>query len=208
MGKSVAKKTEQILESSPYLLRALDGGYANISEVARKIAGEMGEKASLIAVRAAVKRFSEGRSSNSSANENRIKRLLKESKLELATGISVIVVNQAAYENLRIRPKNTLSVVKSKTGVTIVCPDDYLASLEAKLHRHDIFIKNRDLVSLSLITPEKIEDTPGVVAFITDKLAENGINLKEFLSSYRDTMMILEKKDSLKAYQLMERLIS
>ncbi|MEK6843141.1 MAG: ACT domain-containing protein, partial [Candidatus Micrarchaeota archaeon] len=69
-------------------------------------------------------------------------------------------------------------------------------------------IKNKDLVSLNLITPEKIEDTPGVVAFLADKMAENGINLKEFLSSYKDTLLILEKKDSLKAYQLMEQLIS
>ncbi|MBI5225488.1 hypothetical protein HY989_06475 [Candidatus Micrarchaeota archaeon] len=211
MPKSVARKTAQFLESSPYFLRAIDGGFANISEIARKISIEFKEKgqtASLVAIRAAVKRFSENRSANFSQNESKVKRLLKETKLELSTGISVIVINPMAYENLKIRPKNAISIVKSRSGVTVVCSDDYLPFIESKLHRHDILIKNKDLVSLSLITPEKIEDTPGVVAFIADKMAENGINLKEFLSSYKDTLLILEKKDSLKAYQLMEQLIS
>ncbi len=211
MKKSIAGQTEEFLESQPYLLKALDGGFANISEVARKISEEFGRtarKPSHVAIRAAVKRYSESRKKTSIISEASILKLLRESELDMATGISVIVLDNSAYETVKLRLRCALSIVKSRSGVTISLPDEKLPEIEAKIHRHDYFIKNRDLVSITLITPEKIEDTPGVVAFITDRLAENGINLKEFLSSYRDTVLILEKKDSMKAYQLIEKLIS
>ncbi|MEK6954892.1 MAG: ACT domain-containing protein [Candidatus Micrarchaeota archaeon] len=211
MGKSVARRVGERLESQPYLLKAIEGGYANLSEIARKLQREMrerGERGSIEAVRAAVKRIAEEKEIAAGSSESKIRKLLKGSKLELSTKISVLVVASRAYDSLRAHLHESLSIVKSRSGVTIVLPDEYVPELKKHVHSHDILIENNDLVALSLITSENIEEVPGVVAYLTGKLAENGINLKEFLSSYRDTVMILEKKNSLKAYQLLERLIA
>ncbi|HLC48248.1 MAG TPA: ACT domain-containing protein [Candidatus Norongarragalinales archaeon] len=210
MGKSVAARVWEKLEAQPYLLKAIEGGYANLSEIARKLQREMigkGEGGSIEAVRAAVKRIAEEKEAATGSAEGKIRKLLKGGKLELSTKISVLVLAAVAYDSLKLHLHDALSVVKSRSGVTIVLPDEHVEELKKRVHSHDILIENKDLVVLSLITSENIEEVPGVVAYLTGKLAENGINLKEFLSSYRDTVMILGKKDSLKAYQLLERLI-
>ena len=206
----MAARVWEKLEAQPYLLKAIEGGYANLSEIARKLQREMigkGEGGSIEAVRAAVKRIAEEKEAATGSAEGKIRKLLKGGKLELSTKISVLVLAAVAYDSLKLHLHDALSVVKSRSGVTIVLPDEHVEELKKRVHSHDILIENKDLVVLSLITSENIEEVPGVVAYLTGKLAENGINLKEFLSSYRDTVMILGKKDSLKAYQLLERLI-
>ena len=54
-----------------------------------------------------------------------------------------------------------------------------------------------------MVSSPRLETVPGVVAFLTAALAREGINLKEFLSCYADTIFIVEKSQATKAYSVL-----
>jgi predicted regulator of amino acid metabolism with ACT domain len=56
-------------------------------------------------------------------------------------------------------------------------------------------------------SPEELEATPGVVAFLTTLLAEQGVNIVEFISCWTQTIIVIEKKDSLKVYETLSNLV-
>ncbi|WP_234394346.1 ACT domain-containing protein [Thermococcus piezophilus] len=65
----------------------------------------------------------------------------------------------------------------------------------------------RDQTALTIISPGRIIETPGVVAFMTSALSSNGINITQVISCYKDTIFVIDRKDTPKAYQILEELI-
>jgi len=64
-----------------------------------------------------------------------------------------------------------------------------------------------NLVALILISPPRVEDTPGFVAFITSLLASREINIVEFISCSTNTVIILDQADALNAFSLLQNYI-
>ena len=56
-------------------------------------------------------------------------------------------------------------------------------------------------------SPEELEVTPGVVAFLATLLAEQNVNIIEFISCWTETIMVVEKKDSLKTYEVLSNMV-
>jgi aspartokinase len=50
---------------------------------------------------------------------------------------------------------------------------------------------------------EKLEALPGFVAFVASLLAEQNINIIEFVSCYTETLLIVSRSDALKSHELL-----
>jgi aspartokinase len=61
-----------------------------------------------------------------------------------------------------------------------------------------------DLVALILISPPRVEETPGFVALITSLLASREINIVEFISCSTNTVIVLDGRDALNAFSLLQ----
>ena len=46
-----------------------------------------------------------------------------------------------------------------------------------------------------MTSPESVEETPGLMAFLAGALASKGINIVQAMSCYTDTIFILERDD-------------
>jgi len=64
-----------------------------------------------------------------------------------------------------------------------------------------------DQSAIVIISPKQIIDVPGVIAYITDLLSSNGVNITQIISCYTDTLLIVDREDALKAYQILENKI-
>ncbi|MEM2157679.1 MAG: ACT domain-containing protein, partial [Sulfolobales archaeon] len=62
--------------------------------------------------------------------------------------------------------------------------------------------------AIVLISPKEIITVPGVISYITSLLSWHGINITQVISCYVDTILILDRKDILRAYNLIEELIT
>ena len=68
-------------------------------------------------------------------------------------------------------------------------------------------VKHENCTMIVVHSPEELEATPGVVAFLATLLAEQNVNIVEFISCWTETIMVVEKKDSLKAYEVLSNLV-
>lgn len=66
------------------------------------------------------------------------------------------------------------------------------------------FVRKTDNCTTILIEfPDNVEKVPGVVAYITSLLAEQGVNIYEFISCWKYTIIVVKREDSLRAYEVL-----
>ena len=64
-----------------------------------------------------------------------------------------------------------------------------------KLFKNKILRITEGLAEINLKSSAELEKTPGVIAYLTTLLAENGINIIETMSTWTDTLFVISEKD-------------
>jgi aspartokinase len=189
--KSVAQVVRETIRMRPSLLDALKMQIVNYSALARMLQTEIGE-GSLEAVKAAIIRVSEELETETGLQEEMVRSILRESVVRLQDKISVIT----SPEMLDI-----------PYLVTAYLTDSYVYMVDQTKLKNgvpDFVQETDDLVALILISPKRVETTPGFVAFITNLLASREINIVEFISCSTNTVIVLDATDALNAFSLLQ----
>jgi aspartokinase len=189
--KSVAQRVRETIQTRPSILDALSMKIVNYSALARILQEELGE-GSLEAVKAAIIRVADEISTDRGLREEAVQGILKESKVRLQDKIGVVI------STVRLDIPHIVTAHLTDQYVYIV--DQTI--IKEPLPDHVQFQKN--LVALILLSPEMVEETPGFVAFITQQLASRNINIVEFISCSTNTIIILEARQALDAFSLLQ----
>ena len=190
---TIAQNVRSHLQNKPYLLEALEKGIVNLSELSRQI--QEGLKISnTSAVKAALRRFSEELQKHKQKREEKVLQVLRRSAI-------------AVYDRKAVTI--TTKEINTKTGMKVDLLDKYIYLLDrADLpRRFNALVKHDNCTMIVMHSPEELEDTPGVVAFLTTLLAEQNVNIIEFISCWTETIIVVEKKDSIKAYEVLSNLV-
>ncbi|MBI5226674.1 hypothetical protein HY994_05590 [Candidatus Micrarchaeota archaeon] len=200
---SVSKKVHAVLEEKPFLLEALAQDYANLSEVARQLQKQTG--GTVVAVRAAIKRYSSSKISFQRAEEKKVLALLRQSTLTLSTKVGMMVVERTPLTEQKAAQVliKARAWAKGPSGMSLAVDEEHWDELNRLFSPTEIIASYHDLVALTLVSPPGIVSSPGFVAILTSRLAREGVNLREFWSAYNDTVMLFDKDDALKAYTLL-----
>ena len=189
---TTAQDVRNYLRNKPYLLEALEKGIVNLSELSRLVQQEL-RTSNTIAIKAALRRFSEELQRHKQKREEKVLQLLKRSSITVYDRKSVIITAK------EMTTKNAMKV-------------DLLGKFVYLLDRSDLperittLVKHDNCTMIVVNSPEELENTPGVVAFLTALLAEQNINIIEFISCWTETIIVVEKKDSLKAYEALSNI--
>jgi aspartokinase len=189
--KSVAQLVRETIQKRPSLLDALKMQIVNYSALARMLQVEIGE-GSLEAVKAAIIRVSDDLDKERGLQEERVMSILRESVVRLQDKIAVII---------------SPDMLDIPYLVTAYLTDSYVyvvdqTQLRTKLPDHAQVTS--ELVALILISPDRVEETPGFVALITSLLASREINIVEFISCSTNTVIVLNGRDALNAFSLLQ----
>ena len=190
---TIAQNVRNHLQNKPYLLEALEKGIVNLSELSRQIQTEL-KIENMSAVKAALRRFSEELQKHKQKREEKVLQVLKRSVMAVYDRKSVII---------------TPNEIATQTGMKV----DLLGKVVYLLDRSDLpkrvsaLVKHDNCTMIVVHSPEELEATPGVVAFLTTLLAEQNVNIIEFISCWTETIIVVEKKDSLKAYEVLSNLV-
>jgi aspartokinase len=190
---TIAQSVRSHLQNKPYLLEALEKGIVNLSELSRHIQEEL-KIENMSAVKAALRRFSEELQKHKQKREEKVLQVLKRSSMAVYDRKSVII---------------TTKEISTKTGMKV----DLLGKVVYLLDRSDMpertssLVKHDNCTMIVVHSPKELEATPGVVAFLTTLLAEQNVNIIEFISCWTETIIVVEKKDSLKAYEVLSNLV-
>jgi len=189
--KSVAQLVRETIRMRPSLLDALNMKIVNYSALARILQAEIGE-GSIEAVKAAVIRVSDEIASDRKLREEAVQSILKESKVRLQDKIAVVI------SPLKLDISHIVTAHLTDQYVYVV--DQTTMKEELK----DPVKVQSNLVALILLSPPRVETTPGFVAFITQLLASRNVNIVEFISCSTNTIIILDGQDALKAFSLLQ----
>lgn len=190
---TIAQDVRSYLRNKPYLLEALEKGIVNLSELSRQIQIEL-KTENITATKAALRRFSEELQKRKQKREEKVLQLLKRSGIAVYDRKSVII---------------TAKEIAKNTGMKVDLPDKFVYLLDrADLpERISTLVKHDNCTMIVVNSPEELEATVGVVAFLTTLLAEQNVNIIEFISCWTETIIVVEKKDSLKAYETLSNII-
>ena len=191
---TTAQNVRSYLRNKPYLLEALEKGIVNLSELSRQIQEEL-KTGNTSAVKAALRRFSEELQRHKQKREEKVLQVLKRSSMAVYDRKSVVITNR------EIDVKNALKVDLLNKHV-------YLLDRSDLPERISTLVKHENCTMIVVHSPEELEATPGVVAFLATLLAEQNVNIIEFISCWTETIMVVEKKDSLKAYEVLSNMVS
>jgi aspartokinase len=189
--RSVAQIVRETIQKRPSLLDALKMKIVNYSALARMLQTEIGE-GSLEAVKAAIIRVSDELEKKNGLQEEKVLNILRESVVRLQDKIAVII----SPEMLNI-----------PYLVTAYLTDSYVYVIDQTQLRNelpDYTQVTSNLVALILISPPRVEETPGFVALITSLLASREINIVEFISCSTNTVIVLDSADALNAFSLLQ----
>jgi hypothetical protein len=191
---TTAQDVRNYLRNKPYLLEALEKGIVNLSELSRQVQQDL-KASNTVAIKAALRRFSEELEKHKQRREEKVLQILERSSITVYDKKSVII---------------TTREMAAKKGMKVDLLGKYVYLLDRSElpERISTLIKHDNCTMIVINSPEELEATPGFVAFLTTLLAEQNINIVEFISCWTETIIVVDKKDSLKAYEAMSSLVS
>jgi len=209
----LAKKA---VRENPFLLEAMSKeiiSHGNLAELLKpEIEKELGKKVKESAIVMALRRYSEELQSF----DKSIKKFKFKGEIIMRTNIMDfnVVKSQkllSKIKNLYNIPEfdrgDTLNIILGNNEIAIITNEKYKGKLLNFLKGEKILNKEFDLVALSIsFASQDFFDTPGVIFTTIRKIAWENINIYEIISTLTELTFILNKKDSMKAYEVLQEL--
>lgn len=184
---SVQEEVENYVEKRPYIQEALSQEIVNYSALARKIEPEV--SGGFEAVKMALRRHKEEIQKGRKKRQADITEILGETAVELKSNMKVCKTQEKVESKI---------YAKTENGYTAVMKSSENCGGE----------KLEDQVVVTLKSPNSLENTPGVLAYILSILAGREINLTEVISCREDTHLVIDEDDATETFQLLNEKLS
>ena len=209
--RSAAQVTRHYVEDRPVLKRMLLKGLINHSALARVIMDEE-QLTNEEAVTAALRRHVSEVGAEVVGPDEAIKTLLSESRLNMKNRIAIITVKGdlqvlARLENAMkgfMGQKDLMQFILGTEALTIITEEVDVDHIVTAIGKEYLIKTRHGLAEVAVVCPAKIEQTPGVVTHLSSLLSQNGVNVVEMASCYTDVIFIVEEKDMMKAYDVLD----
>jgi len=111
------------------------------------------------------------------------------------------------YDIVNFEKGDILNIIHGRYEVSIVTNERYREKSLEFLKREKILNVEKDLVTLTLTFSKDFLYTPGVIFNIVRNIAWENINIFEIVSTNTELTLIIHKKDAMKSYKALEKLI-
>ena len=213
---TVSHIVKKIVSSQPFVEEALGRGLISIGnfaeEISPKIEKELDKKINHGAIVMALRRHSEEISSKikSKKFDYSAELLLKTNLCDLTfvKTPNLLTKLRTVHTLVNFERGDTLNIILGNNEVSVIINEKYMEKLVKFLHGEKIINKEKDLVSLTIVfTADDFTHTPGVIFNAVRKLAWENINIYEIVSTMTELTFILNKKDSMKAYEVLQEMV-
>ena len=213
---TISHIVNKLVDERIYLHEALSKKIASYGSVAKhlkpEIEKELGKEIEHSAIVTALRRYSEKLTNRF----NEVKFNTKSSEVNLKTHIIDINVLKTQelfdklkrfYDLINFEKGDILHIIYGSTHVAIVTNKRYKEKILKLLQNQKIKKIEENLVALSFTVGRERIDKPGVLFKLTRSLAWENINVIEIISVNLDVTFIVDKKDAVRGYNALEKLI-
>lgn len=195
---SVTELTEKYIAEHRSIKECLKKGLINYSSLARLIQKDLETKAKKEAILIAARRYKQ--KIKNAPLEDKIIKIVENSNIDIKNNIMIYTLEKNIFPDSLVeiekeikRDKELFFAIEGTKTMTIIIQKQNKELIEKKF-KNNIINKKSDL-ALITISCEGIEETPGVVNYITGWFFDNGINIEEFMSCYDDTLIVINAED-------------
>jgi hypothetical protein len=206
---SVTKQVQAYVMRRPSLRDCLGQGLVNHSAVAREICAELGIH-QFDAVVAALRRLGLRTRETSGRFERAILRLLRKSTVKVVGNLAALVFDTPKdLESLwnlqkKVRKqRGEFTMLEGEDASVVIFNETYAREVKECV-RTRVRKFTDGLALITLICDERLEETPGVTAFVYGRLAASGINILEERSCWTDLSFVVSQKDLARTLELLD----
>ena len=201
MEQSSAQRALQYIDEHPHIKWCLVQGLLNYTALSRRIAHELRRDlpSTHAAIVVAARRYRD-LLRKQATTEKEIRVLLERSALDLHSRIAVAVLGQHLSEqsifDAQQRLREAGGIVYAVRGTahwTFIYEERHEQQITRLLKAAEKVARGLALVVVK--SPQEIETTVGVCAYLAGLFAENGVNIVEFLSCWTDTLFVIKQAD-------------
>lgn len=214
MGEiSIAQLVREVLTSDPSLYKCLEMGVISYSKVASKLRPVLsklvGRAVSEESIKMALVRLRSKVSETRTSQGKEVLRVLANSRVEVKTGVVIVIMGVNRFLSaISVIAKISnrarfFAVMQSGLAATIVLDENSAEEFLSLTGEEGIIEIQRDQAAIVVVSPVDIMWVPGVIAYITSVLAQNDINIVHVESCYTDTVIVISKKDLLRAFNIL-----
>ncbi len=204
--ESIADQARGFINRHPSIGDALRLGIVNQSALGRLVARELGTS-KVEAVVAACKRAPQRRARDH--REAAVRGVMRRSRVETRTRVSTLTLGRSAQVLLRLAgaAKELLEegrlfrLIQGSQGTVVIVDDDAVDRMMKEIPRDQVMKVRRGLVELGVVSPESIEEVPGIMSRLSSAIAAADLNVIQAMSCYTDTLFIVEERDMVRAFQ-------
>jgi len=213
---TISHIVNKMIDDNIYLQEAIGKHIASYGSVAKQLKPdielELKKEVAHYAVVAAIRRYSE----KLEVKFREIKFDADNSEVNLKTNVMDINVLRTPclfdklkriYDIIKFEKGDILHIIYGKNSVSIVTNERYKEKILPFLQNERIMDIEENLVSLSFTIAKELVDKPGVLFQIVRNFAWENINIIEVISIDLDITFIVDKKDAVRGYKALERLI-
>jgi len=179
---SVRDEVEEYVEKRPYVQEALVEEIVNYSALARKIEPEI--RGGFEAVKMALRRYKDEIQKGRKKRQEDITKVLGDTSVELKSSMKVCKTSDPVEADIQAKTEN-----------------GYTSIISSSRERSGELIEDQAVVTLK--SPNSLENTPGVLAYILSILSGREINLTEVISCREDTHLVIGEEDATETFQLL-----
>jgi len=212
---TISHIVQKIINDKTFLLEPMSRGivaYGSLAEqIKPEIEEELGKEVKTHAIIMALRRYAE-----SLKAKNREIIFDYSSEIILKTDICDISVLRSTsllnklkrlYDVVDFEKGDILNIIHGRHEVSVVTNERYREKLLNLLTGEKILNIEKNLVSLTLTYSKDFLYTPGVIFNIVRNIAWENINIYEVVSTNTELTFILNKKDAIRGYKVLEKLV-
>jgi hypothetical protein len=215
---SVAEATRKVIKAKPSILDCLRYDIINFSALAQMIKPEVlavckKSNVKLDSIKMSLMRYTDELINEKKVLENEVAEIISKTVLEMKNDLFVVTVKQ----NIVVAKINTIldfvnkcrffQLIQGTEFFTILADQNKKKDLLAVFAPQEIVDVIENQSALILISPKDIIKVQGVVCYLTYLIASDQINITQIISCYTDTIFLVDRENSLKAYNLIEQKI-
>jgi len=210
----VTKAVRNVLSMKPYLHICLEEGVVNYSKLADRIRDEVielvGRNIDNAAIKMSLIRYSH--EIKGSLDISKPIKVLSNSSLQLINDVVLFTLEIGAFRDVLGMVQNVfekrgfIQITQGRNTVSLVMEKRFFKNIHGELENKIIYQLDNQSAIL-IVSPEGIISTPGIMYLITSILYSSGINITQVISSYLDTVIVVDRKDGSNAFHLLDSLI-
>ncbi len=212
---TVSNVVQKLVDNKVFIQESIDRGIVSYAGLAKQLQPEVEEElerpVKRHAIEMALRRYSEQlkKKHKTVSFDYSSDILMKTQICDISVLRSQPLINKLKnlYDVIDFERGNSLNIIQGSNEVSIVTNERYKDKFLNILKDEKVINTEENLVSLTLTFSKDFLYTPGVIFNATRNISWENINIYEIVSTNTELTFIIHKKDAMKAYKSLEKLI-